>query len=54
MKQHKHYNIYLLIYIYSWYQIVGTSRSPTLKDRGSLPYTEAMIQETQRLANIGN
>ena len=34
-------------------QVIGTSRSPCWKDKSSLPYMEAMILETQRLANIG-
>ena len=32
--------------------VVGKERSPALGDRARLPYTEAFIMETQRMANI--
>jgi cytochrome P450 len=33
-------------------QVVGTERQPKLGDRLNMPYTEAVIQEIQRLGNI--
>jgi len=33
-------------------RVVGRNRSPTLQDRSSLPYTEAVIMEVQRCGNI--
>ena len=33
-------------------QVVGRGRAPVLTDRPSLPYTEAVIMEIQRHANI--
>ena len=33
-------------------EVVGTNRRPTLSDRLSLPYCEAVISEIQRHANI--
>jgi len=33
-------------------KVIGTDRLPTLKDRANLPYTEAVLMETQRFANI--
>ncbi|XP_037083183.1 cytochrome P450 2F3-like [Pollicipes pollicipes] len=34
------------------HQVVGRERAPTLADRPHLPFTEAVLMETQRLANI--
>ena len=33
-------------------EVVGTNRRPSLADKPSMPYTEAVISEVQRLANI--
>lgn len=33
-------------------RVVGTDKHPSLKDRPNLPYTEAVLMETQRFANI--
>lgn len=32
--------------------VIGTSRSPSLNDKASLPYCEAFITEVQRCSNI--
>ena len=34
-------------------QVIGQSRLPSLKDKGTIPYTEATILEVQRLACVG-
>merc|ERR1712226_119674 len=33
-------------------RVVGQNRPPSLKDKPNLPYTEAVLMETQRYANI--
>ena len=33
-------------------EVVGTNRRPSLADKPSMPYTEAVISEVQRIANI--
>ena len=35
------------------FQVIGRDRLPGMKDKGSLPFTEAAILEIQRLGNIG-
>uniref|UniRef100_A0A8C5DQ78 Cytochrome P450 2J5-like n=1 Tax=Gouania willdenowi TaxID=441366 RepID=A0A8C5DQ78_GOUWI len=32
--------------------VIGSSRQPSMSDRENMPYTEAVIQETQRMGNI--
>ena len=33
-------------------QVVGADRLPRLQDRDQMPYTEAVIMEVQRCANV--
>ena len=34
------------------YDVIGRERPPTMKDRRQMPYTDAVISEGQRLANM--